>query len=51
MADELDKRLPHRLTDDRMRCHDVRYGEEWEQDAYPDYFQCLQEHIFAAETG
>lgn len=50
MAYEFDKWLPHRLTDDRMRCHNVCYGEERKQDAYPNYFQCLQEHIFASET-
>lgn len=50
MAYKFYKWFPHGLADYRVRCYDIRYGEERKQNAYSDYFQCLQEHIFASET-
>lgn len=51
MADELDERLPHRLSDDRMGGDDVGDGEEREQYPDPDDLEGLEHHVFPPESG
>lgn len=42
MTDELDEGLPHRLSDNGVRCDDVGYRKKREQDADSDDLERLK---------
>ena len=51
MANKLDERFPHGLPDGGVGSEYIHDGENRKQEAYLDYLQRLQNHVFSPETG